>query len=196
MLLLSDKLQNVPIMSLQTGAELARTQDLIIDPRNLKIIAVSVAGPTLESNPSVLHMSDIREVSDIGYIVDDSNALMSTEGLVRLQEVIGFHFELIGTQVKDRHDNKLGKVSDFAYDPTSFNIMQIHTAQSLLKSLATASNIVHRNQILSVTNECIVVDIATIKDKIVENAQHARLMVNNPFRVTQPEPTNRRSTPS
>lgn len=192
MLLLSDKLVNVPVMSLQTGMELAKTHQTIIDPRTLTILAMYVEGNNIESTPAVLHASDIREVSDIGYIVNDSSALMSTDGLIRLQEIIDFQFMLIGTPVRDKHGNKLGKVEDFAYDPQSFSIMQLYTHQSLLKSLSTTSNIIHRHQIVSVTNELIVVDIASIKDRIVENAHNARSMVN-PFRgtSTQPEPTHR-----
>lgn len=191
MLLLSDKLLDVPVMSLQTGAELARTGEPIIDPRNLTIVAVYVSGPALETNPSVLHISDIREVSDIGYIVDDSNVLMSTEGLVRLEEIIGFDFMLIGSRVKDRHGTKLGKVIDYAYEPSSFTVQQLHTNQSLLRSLSNASNIISRQQIIAVTDKEIIVDVASIKDRIVENAHHAGNLVN-PFRgSTQPEQSER-----
>lgn len=192
MLLLSDKLFDVPVMSLQTGAELARCGEPIIDPRNLTIVAMYVSGPTLESDPAVLHISDVREVSDIGYIVDDSNVLMSTEGLIRLQEIIGFGFNLIGSTVKDEHGSKLGKVIDYAYDPSSFYVQQLHTNQSLLRSLSNVSNIISRQQIIAVTDKEIIVDVASIKDRIVENAQSAGNLVN-PFRGnTQPEQTKRR----
>lgn len=177
-------------MSLQTGTELARTAAPIIDPRTLKIVALFVEGPLLDVVEPVLHTSDIREVSDIGYIVDDSSVLMPTDGLVRLEEIIDFKFELINLPVVDRHGRNLGKVADYAYDPLSYIIMQLFTHQSLLRSLSTASNVIHRQQIVSVTNEKIVVESATIKDKIVENAEAARGALVNPFRGSQAEPTD------
>lgn len=187
MMLLSDNLLEVPVMSLQTGAELARTAEPIIDPRNLTIVALYVTGASLETDPTVLHISDIREVSDIGYIVDDSNVLMGIEGLVRLQQILDFNFNLIGAKVKDRNGSKLGKVSDYTFEPNSFVIQQLHISQSLMKSLSNVSNVISRQQIIAVTDKEIVVDVATIKDRIVENAQHARNFVN-PFRGTNTQP--------
>ncbi|MBC7746520.1 hypothetical protein H7Y40_00895 [Pedobacter sp.] len=189
MLLLSDKLVNVPVMSLQTGTELARTSETIVDPRTLTIVALYVEGPQIDIVPSVLHVADIREAGELGFIVNDSNVLMSTEGLVRLQLIIDFDFTLAGTAVYDDHGKHLGKVADYAFDPASYTIQQIYTHQSFFKSLSVVSNIIHRRQIISVTKERIIVESATIKDRIAENAEAARAFVN-PFRGTQAEPTD------
>lgn len=190
MLLLSDKLTNIPIMSLQTGTELARTDEAIIDPRNLNIIALYVHGPQIDVHPSVLHIADIREAGELGFIVNDSNILMSTEGLVRLEEIINFHFTLIGTAIYDTNSKHLGKVADYAFEPTTYTIQQLYAHQSLFKSLSVMSNIIHRKQIVSVTKDRIIVESASIKDKIVENAEAARAFVN-PFRSPQAEPIDR-----
>lgn len=191
MLLLSDKLINVPVMSLQTGTELARTSEPIIDPRTLTIPALYVEGPQLDHSPSVLHVTDIRETGDLGFIVNDSDVLMSTDGLVRLQEVINFRFNLIGTPVYDDGGKSIGKVTDYAFEPTGYTIQQLHTHQSLFKSLSIASNIIHRSQILSVTKDRIIVKSPTIKERVVESAEAAKALVN-PFRGTQPEQITRR----
>ena len=190
MLLLSNRLTNVPVMSLQTGTELARTSQPIIDPRNLTIIALYVEGPQIDTNPSILHVADIREAGELGFIVNDSNVLMSAEGLVRLQEIIDFDFTLIATAVYDDHGNHLGKITDYTFEPTSYTIQQLYTHQSFFKSLSVISNIIHRKQIISVTKERVIVKSATIKDKLVENAEVARAFVN-PFRGSQVEPTDR-----
>lgn len=186
MLLLSETLTHVPIMSLQTGTELARTIDPIIDPRNLTVIAMYVEGPLIDVRPSVLHISDIRESGELGYIVNDSSVLMATEGLVRLQEIVDFQFTLIGTPVYDDVGNSLGKVSDYAYEPTSFNVQQLYIKQPLLKSLSVVSNIIHRKQIIAIKKDRIIVESPTIKERITEKAHAARTFAN-PFRSSQPE---------
>lgn len=168
-------------MSLQTGAELARVTDPIIDPRKMTIIAFYVEGKLLESNPSVLHVDDIRELSDIGIIIDDSDKLMGTDGLVRLQEIIDFHFALPGVQVVDERGRKLGKVSDYAIDPDTYIVQQIYTEQSLLKSLSSVSSIIHRSQIVSVTNEKIIVKSPTVPTHEIEEDVVSKSFVN-PFR--------------
>lgn len=182
MLLPIQRLLDAPVMSLQTGAELARTMCPIIDPRRMTIVAFYVEGSLLESNPSVLHVIDIRELSDIGMIVDDSDKLMSTEGLVRLQEIVDYDFELLGVHVVDEEDNKYGKVSDYAIDPDSYTIQQIYTEQSLIKSLSNVSNVIHRSQIISVTNEKIIVKAPTVPAGEAEETGIAAAFTN-PFRA-------------
>lgn len=192
MLLLDDKLTDIPIMSLQTGAELARTQSPIIDPRNLKIIAFFVDGPQLDTRPSVLHVSDIRESGELGFIVDDATNLMSLEGLVRLNEILDFQFELIGCKVYDTMQTQLGHVEHYAFEPQGFIIQQLHLKQSFLKHLSTASRIVHRTQIVSVTKDMIVVEAPTVEDKKAATEATAPVFAN-PFRTApQPEPTDLR----
>ena len=181
MLLPIERLLDAPIMSLQTGAELARIDEPIIDPRTMSVMAFYVKGNLVEETPSVLHVSDIRELSDIGIIIDDSDKLMGTEGLVRLQEIIDFGFILPGIKVSDDRGQKLGKVNDYVIDPETFDVIQIYTEQSLLRSLANASNVIHRSQIVSVTNQQIVVKSAIIPSERSATEAVADAFVN-PFR--------------
>jgi uncharacterized protein YrrD len=193
MLLPIEQLTNLPVMSLQTGTELARTTSAIIDPRGMKIVAFYVDGPLLETHPSVLHPEDIRELSDIGFIVDNSERLMPLDGLVRLQTIIDLNFELIGMKVIDEHKRKLGKVIDYVVEPDGFTIQQLSTQQPLLRSLSTATHLIRRSQIIAVRKDAIVVKGGAIKEKAEGlPAQAARTLVN-PFRDSQPESVNHQS---
>lgn len=183
MLLPIHSLLDIPVMSLQTGAELARIGEPIVDPRQMTVVAFYVDGRMIDSHPSVLHVADIRELSDIGIIVDDSDKLMSPDGLVRLQQIIDFHFKLIGTMVIDESGHKLGKVKDYVVEPETYTIQQLYTEQSILKSISTMSNVIHRSQIISVTNERITVSSPTIRDEVVEPAKAGSFA--NPFRKSE-----------
>ena len=186
MLLLSEKLKNVPIMSLQTGTELAQTTDVIIDPRTLSIYAFYVNGQQIDHQPSVLHAEDIREAGELGFIIDDSSKIMELDGLVRLQEIIDYGFVIFSSVVVDRSGKKLGKVTDFSFDPMSFTIQQIYIQQPLLRSFSSASNIVHRSQIISVSKAKIVVDTPTIQDPAINETETGSTFVN-PFRAQSPQ---------
>lgn len=183
MLALSNRINDVPVMSLQTGTELARTVGCIIDPGQLHIVALYVDGPQIIDHPTVLHVSDIREVSDLGFIVDDSDVLMSTDDLVRLQEIIGLNFQPIGMHVYDEQGTKLGKINDFAFEPTTFYIQQLYSHQSLLRNLSTASNVISRDQIVAITKDKIIVKSTTITETAVQAVSSAADFVN-PFRST------------
>lgn len=183
------RLLGAPILSLQTGSELAKTSDVIIDPRKLKILALRVTGNHLDHEESVLHPEDIREISDAGIIVDSNDQLMSTEGLVRLQEVIDFGFVLQGVRVEDDQHHKLGTVKDYAIDPESFFVQQLYVQPPLMRSLSVTILTIHRSQIISINNQKIIVKSPAVKEE-EPLAEAVKATFTNPFRTptpTQPE---------
>ena len=165
MLLLKDRLAKIPIMSLQTGAKIAETAQPIIDPRQLRIVALYCEGPRLDFHPAVLHVDDIREVGALGIIVDSADNLMSPEDLVRLQEVINFNFQLVGKRVKEDTGRKVGQVVDFAVDLDSFFVTKLYVQPSFLESLQMLQVIIGRSQVIEVNDKEIVVRSATVEQK-------------------------------
>lgn len=179
MLVLKERITEMPIMSLQTGAQIAVTAEPIIDPRELKIVAFYCQGPHLDSTPAILHVDDIREISHLGLIVDDAESIMSPEGLVRLQQVIGFNFTLEGKTAVEESGRKIGKVTNYTVDIPLFYITQLHVQPSIFKSWGMAEVIIGRNQIKEITDSKIVVRSATVKERA---PVHARRLAQNPFR--------------
>lgn len=187
MLLLSEQLKNVPVMSLQTGTELARTTECIIDPRSLSIPALYVSGPQVDHPPAVLHTDDIREAGELGFIIDGSTKIMELDGLVRLNEIIGYGFSLLSCTVFDQLNTKLGVVSDFSFDPQNFAIQQIYIRQPFLKRFSSTSHIINRSQIVSITRDKIVVDTPINQEPAKESTESPTGFIN-PFRSQSPQP--------
>lgn len=178
-------------MSLQSGSTLGTTTEEIIDPRKLQIIAYYVHGPRI-TETSILHTSDIREVGPLGFIVDTADEIMTLDdSLVRLNEVIGFHFQLLGKQVIDDTKKKLGKVVEYTLESESFMIQKLHVSQNLLKNIKSSSLIIHRSQIIEINDKAVIVRSATAE------ATTSFVQAINPFRKapTQlaPERTNTQS---
>lgn len=178
MLTLNTQLQGTPIMSLQTGGALATATEEIIDPRKLQIVAYRVSGPRI-TEASILHTSDIREVGPLGFIVDSSDEIMVVDdSLVRLNEVIGFHFQLLGKQVIDTTKKKLGKVLEYVIESDDFTIQKLHVSQNILKNLKSSNLVIHRSQIVEINDKVIVVRAATVE------ATTGFAQAINPFRKT------------
>lgn len=182
MLILKDRIIGVPIMSLQTGTEIARTGQPIIDPRQLMVVAFYCEGPLLTKRPSILHRDDIREMSDVGFIVNNQDELMSPQDLVRLKQVIGFNFTLDGKQVIEQDGRKIGKVVNYTLDSKSFYITQLHVGPSFWQSFGTAEVLIGRQQIIEVSDTKIIVASATV------NSPAPAGRTSNPFRRRQPQP--------
>ena len=189
MLLLGSQLTNTPVMSLQSGSALGMISTPVIDPRKLQIIAYYITGPRI-SEPSVVHTSDIREYGPLGFIVDSADSIMTLdEDLVRLQEVINFNFTLLGKTVIDDTKKKLGKVADYALEGESYLVQKLHVNQSVIKNFSNANLIIHRSQIIEVTDNSVLVRSTTIPQQV------GLAQALNPFRKSPhlaPDATSRK----
>lgn len=180
MLALNKTITNIPVMSLQSGGTLGQADQPIIDPRKLQIIAYYVSGPRIQQT-SVLHTNDIREFGPLGFIVDGADCVMELdESLIRLQEVIGFNFELLGKKVVDEDKKNLGKVVEYTVETDGFVIQKIHVGQSLVKNITSSSLLIHRSQIVEITDRHIVVRSSANKQQL------GLAQMLNPFRRNQP----------
>lgn len=170
------------------GTEIARTDQPIIDPRYLKIYAFYCHGQHLDHEPSVLHVEDIREMSELGFIVDNPMKLMSPDDLVRLKEIIDFKFVLEGKMVVDDHHHKIGKVANYTVDTSSFQIIQLSVTPGLWKAISTTEIQIGRQQIIEITDKEIVVKAPTEKAEVRAAAPAPHTVVQNPFRRPHPQP--------
>lgn len=193
MLIVSRNLIGQPVMSLQTGQPLAKIDAAIINPGNLKIVAFYVSGPMVDFSPAVLFADDIRELSNMGVIVDSSDNIMSPEGMVRLNEVIEYKFELIGCNVIDDHKHRLGRVEDYTLNPDDLMVQQLYLKPTLMKSLSLASLTISRDQIIAIDNQLITVKTPTVHEKVtarVNNITDKAVPFENPFRKPNAAPEN------
>lgn len=167
-----------PVLSLQTGAELARTKYPIINPHNLTILAYEVSGAKLDHHPSYLRIEDIREVSPIGLIIDSSEEFVWLEDIIKQKDIYELRYELEHKTVLDEKRSKVGKVISYNLESGSFVIQQLTIKRPLLKSFNDSELIVHRSQIIEVTDTEIV-----IKAKgVVKSLPEAAKSYVNPFR--------------
>lgn len=193
MLITIERMLNQPVMSLQTGQPLAKIDTPIVNPNNLKIVAFYVSGPMVDFSPAVLFAEDIREFCDMGAIVDSSDNIMSPEGMVRLNEVIDYQFQLPGIPVFDENRRKLGKVESYVINPEDLRIQQLYLKPSLAKSLSIAHLTISRDQIIEVDNDKIVVKSPTVRDRVVGKVAQASenaVPFENPFRKPKPVSDN------
>ena len=189
MLLPDSRLINVPVMSLQTGGELARTSRPIIDPRNLTIVAFELTGDHLDQSPSLLRIDDIREVSSLGLIVDSSDEFIGVDDVIKIKQIYTYDFRLVDLPVFDTHRHKLGSVSGFTYETDGFVLQQLNVKRPFLLSFSDTEKLVHRSQIVSVRDDAIVVRAGDTEAKAPVGQKLQSY--TNPFRSAQPDAISR-----
>lgn len=157
MIVLESTLKNIPVMGVQTGGELAQLSTPVIDPATLSIVAYAVSGRLLSHHPTYLRIADIRELSDIGVIVDSIDEFVIQGDVIKIDEMLRLQFSLTDMRVRDEKGTNLGKVTDFTIDTGSFYIQQLTVRRPLLHSLTDTELLVHRTQIIEINDKAIVV---------------------------------------
>lgn len=189
MILLGSSLINTPVMGIQTGGELARTKRAIIDPAKLTVIAYELEGPLVGKQAKLIRIADVRELSDIGMIVDSSDEFVEPDDVVKLKELYDLDFKLLGMPVTNERHQKLGKVIDFTIETAGFVVQQLTIRRPLFRSLNDTELLIHRSQIIEINNDAIVVHSEA---KAPEPELHEVVgSYVNPFRKSKPATENR-----
>ena len=168
-------------MSLQTGGRLASIQKPIIDPTNLKIMAFEVDGPLLSERPALLRVADIREMGQVGMIINSNDEIIGVHDVIKIEELYALGFPLVGMPVIDDQKHHLGKVEDFTVDTDSFVIQQLSIKRGFFKGLTDTGLLISRTQIIEINDTAIIVRSATEKS-VQPVMQASRGEFINPFR--------------
>lgn len=184
MLINNSRLINAPVLSLHVGGQIARVVSEIIDPNDLKIIALNVDGPQTGDGEhgDILDVRSIREYSNLGLIVDSVDDFVSSEDVIKIKKILDLNFSLVGLNVKTKKGTKLGKVTDFTFDVDTFTVMQIIVKRPALKAIIDPELIIGRSEVKEVNDYEIIVKDE--EEKIRKQAMKKDFVPNfvNPFR--------------
>jgi len=160
----------------------------LIDPANLKVIAYEVEGAMLSERPSFIRIADVRELSDVGMIIDSSDELIGLKDVIAIQKIYELNFNLVGLNVIDEIKRKLGKVENYIIDTDNFSIQQLNVKQGMIKSLTDTELLIHRSQIIEINDYEVIVKAAS--KKLEPIAKPSQLNYMNPFRSQSPQADN------
>ena len=185
MLVNASRLLRYPILSLHMGGPVAWIYSEIVDPEKLKIVAFYVDGPAIKNNPeagNIMEATDIRELSDLGIIVDSADDFVVEGQVKRLDKILALNFSLFGLKVITKKGTKLGKVIDFVVDTDNFMVHQLVVKRPMVKAFLDPELIIPRKEILEIDDYKITVKDE--EDKIRKRAVREDFMSNfvNPFR--------------
>ena len=197
MLINASRLIGTKVLSLQLGGAVAQVVDLIINPDNLQIIAFQLEGPVIGGETGdILDARSIREFSQLGFIIDDTDELVFRTDVVRIDQIMSLDFHLVGLKVVTQKGASLGKISDFVVDPSTLLTQQLVVQRPFFKSLMDPELIIHRSQIVEVDDYKVTVKEDT--EKVAAKSTPSEAFVPNfvnPFRKSdQPAEATESST--
>lgn len=195
MLTNASKMIGCPIMSLHVGGQIATVEQLIVDPNNLRVIALAVTGIAKEKGVgNILDVTDIREFSKIGLIINSIDDLVLPDDVIKIRDVLALDFDLNGMNVKSKKGSRMGKIKDYVINPENFAVRQLIVQRPMLKAFLDPELTIDASQVVEITDYDVIV-----KDeisKIKKEAEKAEFVPNfvNPFREPNYTPI-RKKTP-
>ncbi len=148
---------NKSILSLRTGTTIANITRAIINPDNLKVEGF-YCEDRFSKKELILLYQDIRDLLPQGYVVNDHDALVESEELVRLKEVLKLNFSLLNKDVVTTAKDKVGRVSDFATETETMFVQKIYVSQSIFKNFTGGTLSIDRSQINEITPKRIIIN--------------------------------------
>lgn len=153
---LSSELLSKPIVGVQNAETLGILTGFIVKSSDFKIV-VCIVTSTVSKNKLYLLPSDIRLVNNDKIIIDSHQKLSDFEDLIRYQHDITENYNVIGNKVETSSGKKLGRVSDFIFDPAHFYISKLYVKPGLLKSLMITNLLIDRADVVDVKKNTIIV---------------------------------------
>jgi sporulation protein YlmC with PRC-barrel domain len=159
------QLENLPIISLQTGETIGRIRKPVIDITNLEIVAYNCENNS--KKPMVLMTRDIRQLAADCVIIDNEDEFSEQEDLVRLKDVLSTGYSPIDKTVVSDTGRKLGSVEDYNINLETSRIQKLTVRRSFLRSWSGPALTIDRTQIIDITPSRITVRDTTVKADVI-----------------------------
>jgi sporulation protein YlmC with PRC-barrel domain len=164
---LASKLDDLPVISLQTGEAVAWIDRPIFDPPTLEIVAF-YCKTTHQKRPLLLMLGDVRQFAADCIIIDNEDELTEPEDIIRLKDTLQANFNLLDKPVISESGRKLGVVEDYTVNLETNRVQKLYVRQSLLQSWLGSNLTIDRTQIVDVTPQRIVVRDATVETPVMQ----------------------------
>lgn len=166
MYILASEIENLPIISLQTGEAIAQLHRPVIDMSTLEVAAYRCEALT-GKQPLILMPRDIRQFATDGLLVDNEDELAQADEVVRMGPLIKQDFNPRGKAVVSDIGRRLGSVDDYSINLDSKRIQKLYLKQPFLRSWLGSNITIDRTQIIDVSPKKIVVRDSVITDMVM-----------------------------
>lgn len=162
MYIMMSKIENLPIISLQTGETVALTGRPVFEVAKLEILALRCLSLSRKSRLLLL-TRDIRQFAEDCIIIDTEDELAEPDDVIRLQASLKAGYTPIGKTVVSESSARLGVVEDYSVNVETALVQALHLRGSFFRSWIGGGLIIDRSQIIDITPHQFTVRDATMK---------------------------------
>lgn len=154
MLVLREQIIGKTVASVQSGLPCGTVYGFVINPNSLAIELLTIKD--LRGTYYLLP-GDIRHITAQRVIVDAEEKLSEADDLLRHQNLIKQGFDPVGKTIVTESKKKLGKVTNYAIDDTSWRAAKLYAAPGIIGSTLGKEHIIDSADIVQVEPKKIIV---------------------------------------
>ncbi len=150
---LFSQIQGKPVFSRDTRAPVARAFDLILDPANGTLVALSV-------HPSAANVVGMRDILSWypEIVMRDTDSIVEPSEVIRIQEVLNHQYApLMGNLVVTESGTVLGRVYDYLFDLDAGIMLKFMVAKTFLGLINFGERIFSAKDIIRMEPDRIIV---------------------------------------
>jgi uncharacterized protein YrrD len=163
----ASKLENLPVISLQSGDAVAWVRRPILEMASLSVLALECDGGS-HSRTVILTATDVRQLAPDCIIIDSEEELAEPEDIIRLQPLIKANYTPIRSVVVTESGQRLGRVDDYSINLDTSQVQKLYVQPPLFRFWIATSHTIDRSQIIDITPRRITVRDATIQQAALQ----------------------------
>lgn len=132
MLLTSKTSMGLPIFTPDNEQVIGRLQNIVVEPRDGKILALVTNEGWIFKNPELIPRSEVLGITAEGVLVKSANSITSAAALPDIASMLKEKTNIIGASVVTDTGHKLGTVEDFLFETTTLYLAKIYVQPSLI----------------------------------------------------------------
>ena len=142
MLTLYSKLVGLPVIELEGQSKIASVLDLVVDPKNGRVLGLIVKVGNLLPRDLLIAARDISQILPTTVLVADNERLTPINEVVRVEALYKKRFTLPGMKVVTKSGKLLGKINDFLVDDETLCLAKIYVRHLLSDRIIPYSAII------------------------------------------------------
>ena len=171
MLVKANHVIGLKVITINTGKEAEKVDDILYDPKTQHVQALVVKPKGVFSDGQVIPIDQVKNIGPDAVIVESDQVFTPMKDLdPQIKHLADSDTHLTKSTVMTETGTNLGKVTDLIFDPATGQVEELEVSQGGLNNLKSGKKHVKPNNIVTVGEDALIVDRYT-EEKFDQEAQ-------------------------
>lgn len=142
MFLQASKIIGLPIGILETRSKNGSVENIIVDLKTNKIIALLIKESGLFSKRKCLSVEDIVDFDHQAIVIRNQNNLLEIKEIVRANKIVRDNNFILGMRAQNKNKKNIGKVYDFVFNNENFLVEKFYVRNWINEIILPKKNLI------------------------------------------------------